>query len=89
MSKIVVPAKPSWKITLVVDTANQVQIQVEDLNDNGAAITIVGSPISRISRHMNQLELALLLTGVVQSTLVNTLQISKRGLGAAQKTNHD
>lgn len=86
MSKILVPSKPSWKITIVVDSQNQAQITVEDLIPKLSPIGF------SISRSMNQIELALLLTNIVSSTLINTLNVSqqrKAPADAPQKTNND
>lgn len=82
-----VPSKPSWKITIVVDSRNQAQISVEDMQQE-ILLSPVG--IGLVPRQMNQIELALLLTNIVSSTLVNTLNVSKRKEpDAAQKTNND
>lgn len=69
MSKIIIPAKPSWMITLIVDSSNQVQINVEDLTVEKAAA--LGLNVR--GRTMNQLELALILNNIVSSTLAGTL----------------
>jgi hypothetical protein len=77
MSRILVPSKPSWKITIIVDNRNQAQIEVEDLQRIQPNPVVTGAPVA-VSRSMNQIELALLLTNIVSSTLVNTLNVSGR-----------
>jgi len=88
MSRIVVPSKPSWKITLIVDSQNQIQISVEDLQiPPGVAVDL--RPLVR-PRQMNQIELALLLSNTLTSILANTLNVSKRGTNApTEKADND
>jgi hypothetical protein len=75
MSKIFVPSKPSWKITILVDSNNQAGIAVEDME-----MPLKVFPIVR--RQMNQLQLAILLNSLVQNTLITTLKDAqtKKGL---------
>lgn len=91
MTNIMVPSRPSWKVTIVVDQNNQAQIAVEDLNDTSGIVALPGGKVGRVPRQMNQIELALLLTNIVSSTLVNTLNIARKGNDAkpTEKTNYD
>jgi hypothetical protein len=69
MTSLVLPAKPNWKITLTVDSKNQIQLLVEDQMQLG------------IPRALNQIEVAAYLTGAVSSILQTTLNIAKGNNG--------
>jgi hypothetical protein len=73
---IVLPGKPNWKVTLEFDDKGQCQINVQD----------VMNPRSPIPRALNQIQLASMLTGAVQSILATTLQIASRRGNGTEKT---
>ena len=85
MSRILIPSKPSWKITIVVDSMNQAQIAVEDMQAVSVVSGIPGVPY--LPRQMNQLELSIILTSLVSSTLANTLIASRKESDAPKKSN--
>jgi hypothetical protein len=76
MSTIIVPAKPNWKITITLDTANRPILLVEDQMKYPIEALKAG-----VQRQMNQLELALVLSNIVSSLIAQTLQISQRKNG--------
>lgn len=68
MSRIVVPSKPSWKITITLDESGQAQILVED--QRMKRNTVLAGPLNLpVTRQMNPLQFATILMDIAGSTL--------------------
>jgi len=64
MSHIIVPAKPSWRITINLDDRGQAQVLVEDIQSENKPVRIPS-----VVRQMNPLQFATILLDIAASTL--------------------
>jgi hypothetical protein len=82
MSRIVVPSKPSWKITISLDESAQAQIVIEDVRQKAA----LASPfLGPVSRQMNPLQFATILMDIASSALKQMQLVPQKGSSDAEK----